>query len=70
MVTSVHHLTDAPTVRLERAVRALIIETLAAEAARMPELLAAPDGDCAVRVHENGVFVDIDRRRRRVLKIA
>ena len=58
VVTSVQHLADAPTVRLERAVRAAILATLAAEAARMPDLLAAPDADCAVRVNESGVFVD------------
>jgi len=58
VVTSVQHLAGAPTVRLERAVRAEILGTLAEEAARMPSLLAAPDGDCRVRVNESGVFVE------------
>jgi S-adenosylmethionine synthetase len=58
VVTSVQHLEHAPTVRLERAVRSLILATLAEEASRMPDLLAPPDADCAVPVNESGVFTD------------
>ena len=56
VVTSVQHLEDASTVQLERVLRATILEALAGEAARMPDLLVAPDADCAVRVNDGGVF--------------
>jgi S-adenosylmethionine synthetase len=56
VVTSVQHLEHAPTVRLERALRCAILAALSEEAAKMPELLAAPDDDCVVRVNESGVF--------------
>jgi S-adenosylmethionine synthetase len=56
VVTSMQHIENASTVRLERVLRSAILDTLTSEAARMPDLLAAPDGDCAVRVNDSGVF--------------
>jgi len=58
IVTSVQHLVDAPTVRLERAVHELFNATLREEASRCPALLAMPRGDCPVRFNESGVFVE------------
>ncbi len=58
VVCSVQHLVAAPTVVLERAVRALFTRVLHEEAARMPELLQAPGADFVVRVNEAGPFTD------------
>jgi S-adenosylmethionine synthetase len=58
IVTSVQHLAESPTVRLERAVRDCLLDTLSTEAARCPALLEPPGADCALRVNESGVFVE------------
>lgn len=56
VVVSVQHVEDASLVRLERALRATVLDVLANEAARMHDLLAAPDADCVVHVNASGVF--------------
>ena len=58
VVSSVQHIEAAPTVVLERAVRELFTRVLREEAARMPDLLAAPGADFVVRVNEAGPFTD------------
>lgn len=57
VICSVQHVADAAPVRLERAVRDVLLETLALESSRMPELLAAPDRDCVVRFNESGMWI-------------
>ena len=57
IVSSVQHIAAASVVKLERAVRELYTRVLAAESARMPDLLAPPPADFVVRVNESGPFV-------------
>ncbi|MES3036026.1 MAG: methionine adenosyltransferase domain-containing protein [Gemmatimonadota bacterium] len=58
IVSSVQHIAAASVVKLERALRERFTAVLAAESARMPDLLAPPPADFVVRVNESGPFVE------------
>ena len=57
VIVSVQHLPQAPWVAVDRALRAAIVEELAAQHARLPWLLAEPSAATPVRVNEGGGFV-------------
>lgn len=57
VIVSLQHLDRAPLVLLQRAVRALVLEELAAQHASMPELLAAPELALPIRFNDSVVFV-------------
>ncbi len=57
VIVSLQHLDLAPLVQLERAVREVIIDELAAQHVLMPELLAEPARETPIRFNRSVVFV-------------
>jgi S-adenosylmethionine synthetase len=57
VIVSVQHLERTPLVALHRALRDTVLEELASQHGRLPELLLPPEAQLPVRVNPSGVFV-------------